>query len=162
MVPPDAPSVVGRAHGRLFLRVIFALERRDQSSLRMTLGEIRKKPDRSKGRAFQGPDYGVLTRFLSRFMNRLGFLSAHSRTRRTVQLLFLSSRDTSRSRRILRCIFSLQNSTELEGIRWQRGQPCQKQPSTNTASLLLKKTKSGFPKTRVRRRQPVIPAPRKS
>ena len=45
------------------------------------------------------------------------------------------------------------------GIRWHLGQPCQKQPSTNTARRCTGKTKSGFPvKSAAFRVQPRIPA----
>lgn len=52
-------------------------------------------------------------------------------------------------------IFLIQKKVLDFGIRQCRGQPCQKHPSTNTAFLLLGKTKSGFPSKGYRRRQPV-------
>ena len=45
----------------------------------------------------------------------------------------------------------------VRGHRRVRGQPCQKQPSTNTATRSRRKTKSGLPKTRAWCRQPVMP-----
>src|SRR5258708_31613811 len=44
----------------------------------------------------------------------------------------------------------------------QRGQPCQKQPSTNTTIRLLPNVKSGLPSKPAWRLQPVIPAFRNS
>jgi hypothetical protein len=48
----------------------------------------------------------------------------------------------------------------LDGIRQWLGQPCQKQPSTKTASRCRRKTKSGLPGNEGCRRQPVNPLAR--
>jgi hypothetical protein len=76
------------------------------------------------------------------------FLSAHSRSRNTVQPWNLKARVTRLSRRWLTATFSFQNATLLFGGRLQRLHPCQKQPSTNTATLERENTKSGFPGNR--------------
>jgi len=67
---------------------------------------------------------------------------------------------TSRSRCALRASLVVQNTTRVFGVRLWRGQPCQKQPSTKTASLAVWKMKSGFPGSGAPRRQPVMPCSR--
>lgn len=53
--------------------------------------------------------------------------------------------------------FCCQKSRLAIGIDPWCGQPCQKQPSTNTATFSFGNTKSGFPKARDLLRHPVIP-----
>ena len=88
--------------------------------------------------------------------------SAHSHTRSTVHPALRSVRTTSRSRVLLRENFAAQYAARVAGCVACRGQPCQKHPSTNTATFAARKTKSGFPNTRCCRRQPVIPCARSS
>jgi hypothetical protein len=63
---------------------------------------------------------------------------------------------TIRSRRRFRSSFAAQNSRLFTGMEPWAGHPCQKQPSTKTASRARRNTKSGLPKTFARLRQPVI------
>lgn len=67
-------------------------------------------------------------------------------------------RFTCRSRAWLRAILSRQNRALVLGLVPCRGQPCQKQPSTNTATWSRGKMKSGRtrPVERTRRRLSVI------
>jgi len=51
---------------------------------------------------------------------------------------------TSRSRALLAAIFFRQNAALPRGLMKCLGHPCQKHPSTNTASFNLGNTKSGF------------------
>ena len=62
---------------------------------------------------------------------------------------------------MLRRIFSFQNPAFVFGRVPCLGQPCQKQPSTNTATLASRNTKSGFPNSGCLLRQPVIPCNRR-
>jgi len=82
-------------------------------------------------------------------------------TRITFHPLQRSSWLTSFSRSTLRKIFFCQYFLRVLGIFPWRGQWCQKHPSTKIATLLCRKTKSGFPKTGALRRHPVIPSRRK-
>ena len=95
---------------------------------------------------------------------RSSFASAHSHTRTTRQPAERNVRVTSRSRATLPSNFGSQNSRRLFGVaaNLHLGCRCQKQPSTNTATRSRRKTKSGLPKTRAFRRQPVIPCARNS
>lgn len=86
---------------------------------------------------------------------------ACSHTRRTRQPLARRVRVTTRSRPRLVAIFLRQNLEFCLGIVPCFGQPCQKQPSTKSASLALGKTKSGLPNSGLLRRQPEIFAARK-
>ncbi len=79
-----------------------------------------------------------------------------SHMRRTRQPRRRSSRFTSLSRLRFASILFCQNSLLLTGTLACFGQPCQKQPSTKTATRCLRKTKSGLPNTGWFRRQPVI------
>lgn len=79
----------------------------------------------------------------------------HSQTRKTVQPFARSVRETARSRWELRSSFARQKPTRDFGILPCRGHPCQKQPSTKTATRCLRKTKSGLPASGTARRQPV-------
>lgn len=73
--------------------------------------------------------------------------SSCSQKRRTVRPVARSALVVLRSRRRLRTIFAFQKAALVLG-RWpQRGQPCQKQPSTKTASRASRKKKSGRPGT---------------
>jgi hypothetical protein len=74
----------------------------------------------------------------------------------TCQPFSLSVRLTSLSLAMLRAIFFFQYARFALGTRHLRGCPCQKHPSTNTATLSLGNTKSGFPKSGYALRQPVI------
>jgi hypothetical protein len=63
------------------------------------------------------------------------------------------------SRCRLRAIFAFQNGLRVLGVWPHFGQPCQKQPSTNTASRGRGKKKSGRPATPVGCiRHPAMPA----
>ena len=88
------------------------------------------------------------------------FVSACSQIRTTCHPSDRNVRDTSRSRALFRASFARQNSPFCFGNVPCRGHPCQKQPSTNTATRSLQNTKSGFPNTRCCRRHPVIPSRR--
>lgn len=72
--------------------------------------------------------------------------TAHSFTRITVHPARRKCWDTRRSRRWLFSILSRQNLVFVLGKYLQR-HPCQKQPSTNTATLSLGHAKSGLPST---------------
>ena len=84
-------------------------------------------------------------------------VSAHSHTRSTRQPALRRVRVTSRSRCAFRASFASHHAARVAGFVACRGQPCQKHPSTKTASVAARKTKLGFPKTRALRRQQVIP-----
>ena len=66
-----------------------------------------------------------------------------SQMRSTRQPFFRSVRVTSRSRLWFAANFLRQKAALFQGFVACFGQPCQKQPSTKTASLSLGKTKSG-------------------
>jgi hypothetical protein len=68
---------------------------------------------------------------------------------------------TALSRSRLRRSFGPQYDLFCFGGLEQRGQQCQKQPSMNTATLALRKVKSGCPGSSWCRRQPVMWAPRR-
>jgi hypothetical protein len=85
-----------------------------------------------------------------------GMARSCSHTRATAQPRLLSSLATARSLRLFRRIFGSQYSLLPSGIRQWRGHPCQKHPSTNTATRSRQNTKSGRPGTRWRRRHPRI------
>ena len=70
--------------------------------------------------------------------------SSCSQMRSTRQPALRSVRLASRSRCLLPRIFASQNACRDFGRVKCRGHPCQKQPSTNTASLSFGKTKSGL------------------
>jgi hypothetical protein len=66
-------------------------------------------------------------------------------------------RELAMSRCLFRIIFVFQNARRVFGTCPQRGHPCQKQPSTKTASFLCLKKKSGLPGRSIAwRRQPEI------
>jgi len=90
-----------------------------------------------------------------------GFRTTHSLILRTVHPFRLKAWVTCRSRRLLFSIFFFQNSVFVRGRYLQR-QPCQKQPSTNTASLRPGQAKSGLPGTFQCLRYPRIPAAHRS
>lgn len=98
---------------------------------------------------------------LNRAMIAAGFESwwLHIRTTRHPELR--SAWVTVRSRRMLRAIFAFQYLRLVLGGLKQRGQACQKQPSTNTTTRADRKVKSGFPISAWWRRQPDIPALRR-
>ena len=68
----------------------------------------------------------------------------------------LSVRTTRRSRALLRVSLSAQNASLFRGCVACFGQPCQKHPSTKSASRTFPKAKSGFPNRAAWRRQPTI------
>src|ERR1035437_1083190 len=76
------------------------------------------------------------------------FASSCSQIRTTRQPARRSVRVTSRSRARLPDSFRRQNARLFLGLVARFGQPCQKQPSTKTASRAFGKTKSGLPKAR--------------
>jgi len=81
--------------------------------------------------------------------------SLHSQMRRTDQPLLLSWRRTRLSRATFRLIFSCQKTALRFGVRLRLQLcPCQKQPSTNTATFLEGQAKSGFPGSGRWRRHP--------
>ena len=68
-----------------------------------------------------------------------------SQIRITLQPRKRSSLVCARSRWMLRPILASQYGRFTTGMEPQRGQPCQKQPSTNTANRARGNAKSGFP-----------------
>jgi hypothetical protein len=64
---------------------------------------------------------------------------------------------TRRSRSLLPTSLFCQNARFVFGMDPWSGQPCQKHPSTNIASLEAGKTKSGLPNIPDLRRQPTMP-----
>ena len=97
---------------------------------------------------------------------RLTFLPARSCSQilMTVQPCARKVRVTSRSRMRFEESFLNQKSAFPLGMGecFGFGQPCQKQPSTKTATRSRRNTRSGLPKIACRRLQPVIPCVRKS
>lgn len=91
-------------------------------------------------------------------MQRSGsFARTHSQTRRTVHPLRRSCARERRSRILLFCIFSRQALAFVLGLRFRPQLcPCQKQPSTKTASRCLGQAKSGLPDIGRCLRQPKI------
>lgn len=71
------------------------------------------------------------------------FRSSHSHIRNTRQPRFSNNAVISRSCFILRSRFLFQYSWLSAGFVLRQSCPCQKQPSTNTAILRERKTKSG-------------------
>lgn len=87
------------------------------------------------------------------------FLSWHSQIRRTFQPASFRKRVTWTSRCLFLANFSLQSVALVCGVRLRpQLWPCQKQPSTKTATLALENIKSGLPSKLEPRRHPVIPA----
>jgi hypothetical protein len=84
----------------------------------------------------------------------------HSRTRRTDQPARRSRWETLESRRMFASIFCRQNFLLLRG-RYLHGQPCQKHPSTNTATFRPGHAKSGRPAIGQCFRYPRRPAARR-
>jgi hypothetical protein len=84
--------------------------------------------------------------FAIRPIARAGLLRECSHTRMTVQPSPRSSPVTRLSRLRLVSILFVQNARFVVGrARAQTGHPCQKQPSTNTATFSARHTKSGRP-----------------
>jgi hypothetical protein len=73
--------------------------------------------------------------------------SSCSQTRTTVQPASTSTTSVSRSRVLFRSILLAQKSRFRRGTDQCSGQPCQKQPSTNTATRSTVKTTSGVNRT---------------
>ena len=116
--------------------------------------------DREAGEVAQLHEFGF-TRASERAMRAAvcelrARVNAHSHTRSTVQPAARRARETARSRCAFRASFGCQYARRDEGTRPWRGQPCQKQPSTNTATFSARKTKSGLPGSGAPRRQPVM------
>ncbi len=111
-----------------------------------------------EGDVWDGSSGRSLTRSVPRFLGR----SSCSQIRSTRHPAALSVRPTSLSRLLLALSLSFQNSALFAGRRPWMGQPCQKQPSTNTAVRLCRNTKSGRPNTGRFLRQPVMPSARKT
>ncbi len=97
----------------------------------------------------------------TREATRPGLVRECSHMRTTVQPRCFSSRVIRRSRRRFRSIFGIQYASLLCGMRKHRGQWCQKQPSTKSATRSRRKTKSGLPGRSGCRRQPVMPSARR-
>ncbi len=91
----------------------------------------------------------------------LGLRTAHSLIRKTVHPSRLNDRVTRLSRDLLLSILLRQKSALVRGRYLQR-HPCQKHPSTKTATLRLGHAKSGLPATGQCFRYPRIPAARRS
>jgi len=91
--------------------------------------------------------------------NRASFLrdNSCSQMRSTRQPRCRNVRVTSRSRVLFRASLEAQYAIQVRGIWPCRGQPCQKHPSTNTATRSRRQTKSGEPSSGTPRRQPVRP-----
>jgi len=79
-----------------------------------------------------------------------------SQIRKTLHPAAFSVLPTTLSRTMFLASFAAQNARLFTGRLECCGHPCQKQPSTKTASLFNRNTKSGFPNKRELRRQPVI------
>jgi hypothetical protein len=84
------------------------------------------------------------TRWIRRRQFSGFFFNAHSQMRITRQPARRKTRFTSRSRTLFADNFHRQNARLFFGLVACLGQPCQKQPSTNTASRACRKTKSTF------------------
>jgi len=89
------------------------------------------------------------------------FAKACSQILRTRHPHSRSCRFTLRSRARFREILASQYPRFESGLRPCSGQPCQKHPSTKTASFLLGNTKSGRPGNLEPRRHPIIRCIRK-
>ena len=88
---------------------------------------------------------------------------AHSQILITFQPVLLSVRETCRSRLWLLRTFFSQTRAFRFGVKFLLQLcPCQKQPSTKTASFDRGKTKSGLPNSRELRLQPLTRAARSS
>ena len=72
-------------------------------------------------------------------------LRSCSQIRMTCTPIFPSNLPVRLSRCLFRSSFALQNCERVFGVWPHRGQPCQKQPSTKTATRELGKKKSGLP-----------------
>lgn len=79
-----------------------------------------------------------------------------SQTRKTLHPAALSVLPTTLSRATFLASLATQNARLFTGRLECCGHPCQKQPSTKTASLFDRNIKSGFPNKLELRRQPVI------
>ena len=86
----------------------------------------------------------------------------HSLIRITFHPSLLSRPFTDRSLLRFPSIFAFQKARFCLGRRKQRGHPCQKQPSTKTATLCFRKAKSGRPGIGRCLRQPLMPTFRMS
>jgi hypothetical protein len=94
---------------------------------------------------------------LSLATTETGSLRECSHIRCTLHSLRRSKARASLSLILFRRILGFQYVCRDLGMRQCHRQPCQKQPSTNTASRSRRKTKSGFPGNPCCRRHPVRP-----
>ncbi len=92
-----------------------------------------------------GYDYRLTARIIRKTVRSSSI--RHSHTRSTLHPALRSLRATLMSRRRFDTIFDFQNFLLLLEGRSQRGQPCQKHPSTNRATLDFGHAKSGLPST---------------
>lgn len=90
-----------------------------------------------------------------------GFRTTHSLILRTVHRSRRRHCATRLSRRLFVSILLRQNSVLVRG-RYLQEQPCQKQPSTKTASFRPGHAKSGLPATGQCLRYPLMPAAQRS
>lgn len=111
--------------------------------------------------ALRAPRSTLRIRAAHRFGSRA---SLHSQILRTRHPRRLRTRETLRSRTLFRSIFAAQNRAFRAGVRFrpQPRCPCQKQPSTNSATPSRGQMKSGFPSTAAFRRQPASLSARSS
>ena len=121
------------------------------------LASARKSPTRGHLGTARGWRPTLRKRTIRRATNSCPvFLRSCSQIRMTRQPRCRSASDTDWSRARFRVILASQNAELLFGTLKCRGQPCQKQPSTNTATFHFWKEKSGRPGRGRWRRQPVM------
>lgn len=96
--------------------------------------------------ATAGSTTAVRTR-LHALLAAFALISSCSQIRITFQPSLRSVRVTRRSRSLVASILFFQNLTFDDGNCLHFAQPCQKQPSTNTATLRPGQAKSGLPAT---------------
>lgn len=106
--------------------------------------------------------YSSFKAFSIRLMQLHGcFERLHSHIRQTRQPCWRRYLVTQLSRALLWRIFSRHAPTFVLGLRFlPQACPCQKHPSTKTATLAFRHTKSGRPKRRLCLRHPPMPASR--
>jgi len=100
----------------------------------------------NRWRLQQSQEKRIMARMRStKLFNVSGFLTSCSQTRMTTQFCFFKSLLTVRARSIFPLIFCFQYCRFPLGSRKHFLQPCQKQPSTKTASRFDSNQKSGLP-----------------
>jgi len=99
---------------------------------------------------------------LIRLATIVGFFKLCSQILITRQWLAVKALEAATSRARFRAILETQYDMFELGARKHLGHPCQKQPSTNTATLLVGKTKSGRPGSWEFLRHPLNPYFRKT